>query len=173
MTNSAPRVGFQIPDSRLQEFGPDLESDDGARPRLDGKIDKIAADGSDQPHLHAVKRALSQPWLRFQAARVNPHECNGEKQEGQQLGRAGRGTGLYAQRGVFIAPGDSGGGVGNEYVKIEKGSTKSPECPAGCTLPSREAVSMGELMQQGQKLAQSMQGTIKRADTAVENFSNV
>src|SRR5690348_542789 len=32
---------------------------------------------------------------------------------------------------------------------------------------------MGELMQQGQKLAQSMQGTIKRADTAVENFSNV
>lgn len=72
-----------------------------------------------------------------------------------------------------VASIETEGFVGNEYVNIEKGSPKSPECPAGCTLPSHEAVSMGELMQQGQKLAQSIQGTIKRADTAVENFSNV
>lgn len=72
-----------------------------------------------------------------------------------------------------VATIETQGFVGNEFVNIRKGKPKSPECPAGCTLPSKEAVSMGQLMRQGKKLAKSIQGTIKQADTAIENFSKV
>ncbi|HET7213755.1 MAG TPA: MlaD family protein [Terriglobia bacterium] len=65
------------------------------------------------------------------------------------------------------------GFVGNEFINIKKGTANSPRCPNGCTLPSQEAVSMGELMQEGQKLAKSIQGTIHHADTAIGNFSKV
>jgi ABC-type transporter Mla subunit MlaD len=33
------------------------------------------------------------------------------------------------------------GMVGNKFVNIAIGSAGSPECPAGCTLPSQESVS--------------------------------
>lgn len=65
------------------------------------------------------------------------------------------------------------GFVGNEFINIKKGSPDSAKCPSGCTLPAQEEVSMGQLMQQGKKLAQSIQGTIHHADTAIENFSKV
>lgn len=65
------------------------------------------------------------------------------------------------------------GFVGNQFINIAKGTAKSPECRPGCTLPSQEATSMGELMRKGSALVGQIQGTIKRADVAVDNFASV
>jgi phospholipid/cholesterol/gamma-HCH transport system substrate-binding protein len=51
------------------------------------------------------------------------------------------------------------GMVGNIYINIAKGSANSPECK-GCTLPSQEPTSMGELFRKGNQLAGSLQSTI-------------
>lgn len=64
------------------------------------------------------------------------------------------------------------GMVGNKFVNIAKGSAKAPEC-SGCTLPAQEEVSMDQLMQRGNDIAQSIQSTIgdlhQRADTILQN----
>lgn len=65
------------------------------------------------------------------------------------------------------------GFVGNKYVNIAKGNPNSPQCQPGCTLPSQKTVSMGELMRKGSALVGQIQGTMKHADTAVENFASV
>jgi phospholipid/cholesterol/gamma-HCH transport system substrate-binding protein len=56
------------------------------------------------------------------------------------------------------------GMVGNKFVNIKKGSENSPECRAGCTLPSQEAVSTGQLMREGDNIAKSLQSTIGHVD---------
>ncbi len=67
------------------------------------------------------------------------------------------------------------GMVGNKFVNINFGSQNSPEC-RGCTLPTQESVSMGQLMREGGKLAESIQSTINdvhhRADTALDNIDS-
>ncbi len=67
------------------------------------------------------------------------------------------------------------GMVGNKFVNINFGSQNSPEC-RGCTLPTQESVSMGQLMREGGKLAASIQSTINdvhhRADTALDNIDS-
>jgi phospholipid/cholesterol/gamma-HCH transport system substrate-binding protein len=76
-----------------------------------------------------------------------------------------------------VATIETEGMVGNKFVNIAKGTDDSPECKAGCTLRGEEPVSIGALMRQGGKLAQTMQSTIedvhKRADTAIQNIANV
>ncbi len=68
---------------------------------------------------------------------------------------------------------ETAGFVGNKFVNIAKGSPNSPECQPGCTLPSQESTSMGQLMSKASSLVGQIQGTIKRADTAVQNFAAV
>lgn len=65
------------------------------------------------------------------------------------------------------------GFVGNKFVNIAKGSANSPECPAGCTLPSQESASMGQLMREASTLAVQIQGTIQHADGVLQSFGNV
>jgi len=73
-----------------------------------------------------------------------------------------------------VATIETQGMVGNEFINIKIGTANSPECPPGCTLPSQEAASIGELMRAGGKLAQTMQSTIEdvrhRADSALGNI---
>ncbi len=64
------------------------------------------------------------------------------------------------------------GFVGNQFVNVAKGTANSPQC-TGCTLPSQEAVSMGALMRKGGALIGQIQGTLKHADVAVDNFASV
>lgn len=72
---------------------------------------------------------------------------------------------------------ETAGMVGSKYVDIAQGSANSPECPAGATLPSKEAAGMDELMQQGNAIAKDVQATIKdlrtRADAAIQNVTNL
>ncbi|HTU33353.1 MAG TPA: MlaD family protein [Candidatus Acidoferrum sp.] len=72
-----------------------------------------------------------------------------------------------------VASIETAGFVGNKFVNIARGTANSPECPAGCTLKSQESVSMGELMRKGGALVGQIQGTVKRADVAVQNFAAV
>lgn len=64
------------------------------------------------------------------------------------------------------------GMVGNKYVNIAEGSANSPRC-AQCTLPSKEPVELGALMQQGGEILQSVKSTItdlrQRADTTISH----
>lgn len=70
---------------------------------------------------------------------------------------------------------ETAGMVGSKYIEITQGSTNSPECPAGGTLPSKEAAGMGELMQQGNAIAKDVQATIKdlhtNADQTLQSFT--
>ena len=69
------------------------------------------------------------------------------------------------------------GMVGNKFVNIAKGSETSPECPAGCTLPSKEPFELSDLIQQGSGIASSAQQTIddirKRADQAIQRVTGL
>lgn len=68
------------------------------------------------------------------------------------------------------------GMVGNQFVNLAIGSSKSPECAPGCTLSGKEPVSMGTLMRQGQKLAKQLNSTVsdlhQRADKVMTNISS-
>lgn len=72
---------------------------------------------------------------------------------------------------------DTEGMVGNKFVSIKKGTDHSPQCPAGCTLPGQESVSMGALMRQGGDLAKSLQSTVddvhRRANDAIHNITSL
>lgn len=67
------------------------------------------------------------------------------------------------------------GMVGNIYINIAKGSPNSPVCN-GCTLRSREPVSMSALFQKADQLAGSMQSTITdihhRTDTLMQTVNS-
>ena len=69
------------------------------------------------------------------------------------------------------------GMVGNKFINIKEGSANSPECPAGCTLPSQESVSMGQMMREANDIARTVQSTITdlhgRADTAMQNIDSL
>lgn len=65
------------------------------------------------------------------------------------------------------------GFVGNKYVNIAMGKPGSPQCQPGCTLQSKASVSMGQLMRAGSALMGQVQGTVKHADSAVQNFASV
>lgn len=71
---------------------------------------------------------------------------------------------------------DTEGMVGSKFVNISEGGARSSPCHPGCTLPSKESVSMGALMQQGKALAANLQSTIQdlhhRADAAMENITS-
>lgn len=75
-----------------------------------------------------------------------------------------------------VASIETQGMVGGQFINISAGTEKAPECKPGCTIPSKEAASMGQLMQQGQKLAQSIQSTIddvhQKADSALNNIDS-
>lgn len=68
------------------------------------------------------------------------------------------------------------GMVGNIFVNIAKGSASSPECQPGCTLPSQESVSMGQMMRKASEVMGTVQSTIQdlrtRADTVMENLAS-
>ncbi len=68
------------------------------------------------------------------------------------------------------------GMVGNKFVNIAIGSSNSPECAPGCTLPSKEPVSMAALMRNGRQLAKQMHSALgdlqHRADKAISNISS-
>lgn len=67
--------------------------------------------------------------------------------------------------------------VGNKFLEIEKGSDRAPECPAGCTLPSREPFDFSDLMQQGNDLLKATRAGIddvrQNADRAIQAFASV
>ncbi len=76
-----------------------------------------------------------------------------------------------------VASIETEGMVGNKFVNIKKGDANSPECPSGCTLPSQESTSMGDLMREGGKLAKMLESTVgdvhNRADTAIQNITDL
>lgn len=76
-----------------------------------------------------------------------------------------------------VASIESEGMVGAKYVNIQKGSDNSPECPAGCMLPSREPFELSDLMKQGSGIAKSAQSTIddlhKQSDTAMAHITKL
>lgn len=76
-----------------------------------------------------------------------------------------------------VASIESEGMIGAKYVNIQKGSGNSPECPAGCTLPSREPFELTDLMKQGSGIAKSAQSTIddlhKQSDTAMAHITKL
>lgn len=74
-------------------------------------------------------------------------------------------------RGDSLASIETEGMVGNKFVNIQKGSESSPECPPGCTLPSQESVSMGELMRQGSQIASSLGTTVSKVNTLMKELS--
>lgn len=63
------------------------------------------------------------------------------------------------------------GMVGNKFVDIKKGSEQSPECQPGCTLPTQEPVTTGELMRRGNNIAENMQSTIEHVDGLIQGVS--
>ncbi|HUK46351.1 MAG TPA: MlaD family protein [Terriglobales bacterium] len=63
------------------------------------------------------------------------------------------------------------GMVGNKFVNIKKGRENSPECPPGCTLPTQEPVSIGELMRQGSDMVSNMQSTVQHVNGLIEGVS--
>lgn len=75
-----------------------------------------------------------------------------------------------------VATIETEGMVGAEYVDISRGSARSPECPAGGTLPSKEPVEMGELMSEAGNVMKTVQATIQdlrqHADRAIQNIGN-
>lgn len=76
-----------------------------------------------------------------------------------------------------VATIETQGMVGNQFVNVKKGSSQSPELPAGGTVPSHEPTSIGDLMRQGGELANSLQATVKdlrgRADQAMQNITEL
>ena len=70
---------------------------------------------------------------------------------------------------------ETAGMVGAKYIEIAQGTAKSPECPAGGTLPSKEANGMDQLMKQGSEIANDVQATIKdlhkNADQTLQSFT--
>lgn len=70
-----------------------------------------------------------------------------------------------------IASIETEGMVGNKFVNIQKGSENSPVCPPGCTLRSKESVSMGALMQQGAHIATEMGTTVEHIDSLIRAVS--
>lgn len=70
-----------------------------------------------------------------------------------------------------VASIETEGMVGNKFVNIQKGTENSPECPPGCTLSSKESVSMGEMMQKGEQIAGAMQTTIAHIDNLIQGIS--
>src|SRR5579884_4336460 len=76
-----------------------------------------------------------------------------------------------------VASIETEGMVGNKFVNIKKGNANSPECPTGCTLPSQESVSMGDLMKEGGKLAKMLESTVgdvhQRANAAIDNITSL
>ncbi|HLG95114.1 MAG TPA: MlaD family protein [Bryobacteraceae bacterium] len=66
---------------------------------------------------------------------------------------------------------ETAGMVGNKYVNIVKGTNNSPDCRAGCTIPSEEPFEIGDLMKQGNNLVKTAEGTItdikQRADSTI------
>lgn len=72
-----------------------------------------------------------------------------------------------------VASIETEGMVGNKFVSIKKGTNDSPDCKAGCTLPSEEPVNIGNLMKKGGDLVQTAQNTITdiqhHVDTTIEH----
>jgi phospholipid/cholesterol/gamma-HCH transport system substrate-binding protein len=73
-----------------------------------------------------------------------------------------------------VATIETQGMVGAVYINVAKGTSNSPECPAGGTVRSREPVTMGSLMREAGGVMRTSQTTIKvlgqRADRAIQNI---
>ncbi len=67
------------------------------------------------------------------------------------------------------------GVVGNKFIFIEKGKEDSAEAKSGSTLPSKEPVELGEMLEKGSKMLNEVQGTIKdvrgRVDLALNTIT--
>lgn len=72
-----------------------------------------------------------------------------------------------------VASIETQGFVGNQFVDIKEGTANSPKCAAGCTLPTKEPVSMGKLMREGSSLVKNIQVTVRNANTTMQNFAKV
>lgn len=70
---------------------------------------------------------------------------------------------------------ETAGMVGAQYLEISQGSSQSPECPSGCTLPNKQPTGMADLMRQGSEIANDVQATIKdlhkNADQTLQSFT--
>ncbi len=67
------------------------------------------------------------------------------------------------------------GVVGNEFLYVQKGSEQSPEAASGITLPSKEPVDLGAMLEKGSGLLSDVQGTMKdvrgRVDVALDSIT--
>ena len=67
------------------------------------------------------------------------------------------------------------GVVGNEFIYVQKGSEHSPEAASGITLPSKEPVDFGAMLEKGSGMLNDVQGTIKdihgKVDVALDSIT--
>ena len=72
---------------------------------------------------------------------------------------------------------ETAGMVGSKYLAVTQGSSNSPECPPGGTLPNKQPQDMSDLMRQGSEIATDVQSTIKdlhkNADETLQTFTAV
>ena len=67
------------------------------------------------------------------------------------------------------------GVVGDKFISIRKGTEKAEEATAGSTLPSKEPLDIGDLMEKGSGMLKEVQGTITdvqgRVDVALDSIT--
>ncbi len=70
---------------------------------------------------------------------------------------------------------ETDGVVGDKFLSIRTGSSQSPEVSNGVTLPSKEPIDLGALMEKGSLLINSLQGTVTdvrgKVDLALDSIT--
>jgi hypothetical protein len=68
-----------------------------------------------------------------------------------------------------VASIESQGMVGDEFIEIDTGDPQSAACSQNCTIQSKEATSMSDLMQEGKGMMDALQSTIQKAGSVAQN----
>jgi hypothetical protein len=63
----------------------------------------------------------------------------------------------------------SQGMVGDQFVEIDPGDPKSAACNNKCTIQSKEATNMSDLMEEGKGVMEAMESTLHRAGDVAQN----
>lgn len=72
-------------------------------------------------------------------------------------------------RDTSVASIASQGMVGDQFVEIDAGKEPGSECANGCSIQSKEPMSMSDLMQEGQGVMESLKTTLGTANLVAKN----
>lgn len=68
-----------------------------------------------------------------------------------------------------VATIQSQGMVGNQFIEIDEGSPQSAACSNDCTIQSKEATTMSDLIQEGKGVMESLESTLHSAGAVAQN----